>query len=238
MIHSLFAWIQKQVALGPVILLALSAAGLWSFAELLDEVQEGETKSFDSAILMAMRTPENAPIGPDVLHEVMRDFTALGGIAVLTLITVFVAGFLILKRNTATALFLLAAVGTGILASTLFKEIVDRARPDLVPHGSYVSTASFPSGHSMMATLVYLTLAIVIARGQKQRRVKAYVISIACGLALAVGVSRVYLGVHWPTDVLAGWALGSGWAIGAYAIAAALERKHIIPAGKEETDNR
>jgi undecaprenyl-diphosphatase len=209
--------------------MTLSASGLWAFLELMDEVQEGETLRFDTLVLMAMRTPDNASLGPPALQEVMRDFTALGGIAVLTLITVFVAGFLIMKRNSATAVFLLAAVGSGILTSTFVKEIIARPRPDLFPHGALVSTASFPSGHSMMATVVYLTLAIVIARGQERRRVKAYVIGIAAILTLAVGISRVYLGVHWPTDVLAGWALGSGWAIGAYIIAAALERKHIIP---------
>jgi undecaprenyl-diphosphatase len=229
------AWLRAQIALGPLLLLALTTTSLWAFLGLMDEVREGETARFDTAILLAMRTSENTPIGPPVLQEVMRDFTALGGIAVLTLITVFVAGFLVLKRNAATAVFLVAAVSSGILASTVFKELIARPRPDLVPHGSYVSTASFPSGHSMMATLVYLTLAIVIARGQQSRRVKAYVIGIACGLALGVGVSRVYLGVHWPTDVLAGWALGSGWAIGAWVVAEALERKHIIP--DDETDS-
>lgn len=227
--RNILDWVKGQVTLGPLLLLALSTTGLWAFLSLLEEVQEGDTQRFDTVILMAMRTADNVPIGPRALQEVMRDFTALGGVAVLTLITVLVAGFLVLKRNTATALFLLAAVSSGILASTLFKELVARPRPDLVPHGAYVSTASFPSGHSMMATLVYLTLAIVIARGQSRRRVKAYVIGVACGLALAVGISRVYLGVHWPTDVLAGWALGIGWAIGTHIIAAALERKHVIP---------
>lgn len=227
-------WLRGQATLGPVLLLALTTSSLWAFLGLMEEVAEGETQRFDTAILLAFRTAENTPIGPAALPEIMRDFTALGGVAWLTLVTVCVAGFLILKRNTPTALFLLAAVSTGILTSTLAKELIARPRPDLVPHGSYVTSASFPSGHSMMATLVYLTLAIVIARGQKQRRVKAYVIGIACALSLAVGVSRVYLGVHWPTDVLAGWALGSGWAIGAWLIAKVLDRKHIIPSDAAE----
>jgi undecaprenyl-diphosphatase len=222
-------WLKAQATLGPVVLLGLTTSSLWAFLGLLDEVSEGETMRFDTAILLAMRSAENTPIGPPALQEIMRDFTALGGVAWLTLLTVCVAGFLIMKRNTATALFLLCAVSTGILTSTVAKGLIDRPRPDLVPHGSFVTSASFPSGHSMMATLVYLTLAIVIARGQSQRRVKAYVIGIACTLALAVGVSRVYLGVHWPTDVLAGWALGSGWAIGAWLIAEVLDREHILP---------
>ncbi len=227
-------WLKEKATLGPLLLLGMVSASLWAFLELLDEVQEGETAAFDSALLLALRTAENAPIGPPVLQEVMRDFTALGGIAVLTLITGLVAVFLVLKRDSRTALFLITAVGSGILASTLAKTVIDRPRPDLVPHGSIVSTASFPSGHSLMATLVYLTLAIVIARGQSSPRVKAYVIGVAVALSLAVGASRVYLGVHWPTDVLAGWALGSGWAIGAWAVATALERARLLP--KDETD--
>ena len=227
-------WLKEKATLGPLLLLGMVSASLWAFLELLDEVQEGETAAFDSALLLTLRTAENAPIGPPVLQEVMRDFTALGGIAVLTLVTGLVAVFLVLKRDSRTALFLITAVGSGILASTLAKTVIERPRPDLVPHGSIVSTASFPSGHSLMATLVYLTLAIVIARGQSSPRVKAYVIGVAVALSLAVGASRVYLGVHWPTDVLAGWALGSGWAIGAWAVATVLERARLLP--KDETD--
>lgn len=225
----LIAWLKEHASIGPLLVLGLLSASLLAFLGLLDEVREGETEAFDTVILLALRTADNAPIGPPVLQEIMRDVTALGGIIVLTLITLLVAGFLFLKRDGGTALFLLLSVGSGILASSLAKALIDRPRPDLVPHGSYVSTASFPSGHSMMATLVFLTLAIVIARGQSRRRVKAYVILTAIGLSLGVGISRVYLGVHWPTDVLAGWALGSGWAIGSWALAEALERARLLP---------
>ena len=103
------------------------------------------------------------------------------------------------------------AVGAEVVETA--KEVFDRPRPDLVPHGAIVSTASFPSGHSMMAAVTYLTLGVLIARGLSDRRLKIYVLSLAVTMTLLVGVSRVYLGVHWPTDVLAGWLAGSGWAV-------------------------
>ena len=101
----------------------------------------------------------------------------------------------------------------GIVVSSIAKGFFDRPRPDLVPHGSIVSTASFPSGHSMMAAVAYLTLGVLIARVLADRRLKIYVLCLAMMVTVLVGVSRVYLGVHWPTDVLAGWLAGSGWAV-------------------------
>jgi undecaprenyl-diphosphatase len=115
--------------------------------------------------------------------------------------------------------------------STVLKAAFERPRPDLVPHGSYVSTASFPSGHSMMAAVVYLTLGALLARVEPDRRVKVFILTAAVLLALLVGVSRVYLGVHWPTDVLAGWTVGAGWALLFWLVARALQRR-----GSVETD--
>ena len=171
------------------------------------------------------------PLGPPWLAEMARDITALGGVAVLTLLTLLVASFLALRRLWHAVWLLLAAVGSGVLMSTVLKVVFERPRPDLVPHGSYVSTASFPSGHSMMAAVVYLTLGALLARVEPDRRVKVLVLTAAVVLALLVGVSRVYLGVHWPTDVLAGWTVGGGWAVLFWLVARALQRR-----GSVETD--
>ena len=100
---------------------------------------------------------------------------------------------------------LLVAVGGGVLLSTLLKIGFDRPRPDLVPHGAVVY-ASFPSGHAMLSAVVYLTLGALLARVQPRRLLKLYLLGLAILLTVAVGISRVYLGVHWPTDVVAGWA--------------------------------
>ncbi|MCO6389254.1 phosphatase PAP2 family protein, partial [Aliihoeflea sp. 40Bstr573] len=119
----------------------------------------------------------------------------------------------------------LASVGGGLLISSVAKEFFDRPRPDLVPHGSFVHTASFPSGHSMMAAVVYLTLGVLVARTLPQRRLKIFVLSLAAMTTILVGISRVYLGVHWPTDVLAGWLAGAGWATVCMLVARVLARR-------------
>ena len=210
--------------------IVLIAAGLWAFTELADEVLEGDTESMDQTILLALRSPDDPtdPLGPRWLEEMGRDFTALGGVGVLTFITVAVIGYLLLQRNTHAALFLTVAISGVFIASMLLKHWFARPRPDLVPHGSFVYTSSFPSGHAMMAAATYLTLGALLARLHVQLRLKAYFIILAIILSVCVGVSRVYLGVHWPTDVLAGWTLGASWAMLCWLIALGLQRRGTI----------
>ncbi|MFZ0613849.1 MAG: phosphatase PAP2 family protein [Desulfobacterales bacterium] len=213
----------------PVVLVAvlIIAGSLWGFAKLSDEVIEGDTHAVDRRLIIAMRNPQDLtdPLGPRWLEEMGRDFTAMGGLGVLTFLTLASAGFLVLQNKTRSAAFLLTAVGSGLILSFLLKSGFDRPRPDLVPHGSFVYTASFPSGHAMMSAVTYLTLGMLLARHQPRRRLKAYLILLAVTLTLAVGVSRVYLGVHWPTDVLAGWTLGASWALLCWLIALWLQRR-------------
>ncbi|MGJ3265422.1 MAG: phosphatase PAP2 family protein [Salinarimonas sp.] len=213
-----------------LLVLALLAGGLWAFIELADEVLEGETHAIDEAILVALRVPGDLsdPLGPGWLEEMMRDFTALGGTGVLTLLTIAVVGFLLVAKLPRAALAVALAIGGGILLSTLLKSGFDRPRPDLVPHGSIVYSASFPSGHSMMAATVYLTLAALMARVLRRRRLRAYLVGVAVLLTLLVGVSRVYVGVHWPTDVLAGWTVGAAWALGASTLMLRLQLHRTI----------
>jgi undecaprenyl-diphosphatase len=142
----------------------------------------------------------------------MRDFAALGSTGVLTVMVLAVAGFLAMTRKTHAALFVPLSVIGGVLISQTMKWAYARPRPDLVPHGTEVYSASFPSGHSMMSAIVYLTLGALVVRTQSDRNVKAYILAVAVILTVLVGASRVYLGVHWPTDVLAGWVLGGLWA--------------------------
>ncbi|GGK54462.1 phosphatase PAP2 family protein [Salinarimonas ramus] len=213
-----------------LLLLALAAGGLWGFIALADEVLEGETHAIDEAILVALRVPGDLsdPLGPGWFEEMMRDFTALGGTGVLTLITLAVVGFLLVARAPRAALAVALAIGGGILLSTLLKSGFDRPRPDLVPHGSIVYTASFPSGHSMMSATVYLTLAALLSRVLERRRLRIYLVTLAVMLTLLVGASRVYLGVHWPTDVLAGWTVGAVWALGASVIMLRLQLARTV----------
>jgi undecaprenyl-diphosphatase len=226
-------WLPRALREAAILVsIALAAASLVLFAQLTDEVIEGETHAFDEAVLLALRHAGDPsdPIGPGWFEDAMRDFTALGSLGVLAFLTAAVTGFLILQGKRHAALLVVVAIGGGILVSTLTKLGFDRPRPDLVPHGATVYTASFPSGHSMMSAVTYLTLGALLARVQAQRRLKLYLLGLAVAITVLVGFSRVYIGVHWPTDVLAGWALGAAWALMCWAVALWLQLRGKIEA--------
>lgn len=213
-----------------LVAVALFALAVSTFFDIADDVMEGDTAELDRRILLAMRNPADLsdPVGPAWLEEMMRDFTGLGGIAVLTLITIIATVYLAMIRKGKSALYLLACVAFGTMMSNLLKSGFDRPRPDLVPHDTVVYTMSFPSGHSMMAAVVYLTIGAMLARVQPGRRLKFYIMALAVFITLLVGCSRVYLGVHWPSDVLAGWIAGGSCALIFWAGARILENRHQI----------
>ncbi|NLX06711.1 MAG: phosphatase PAP2 family protein [Phycisphaerae bacterium] len=189
-------------------------AGAWAFLEVTGEVIEGDTQAMDERIVLAMRNADDLsdPIGPRWLEEMARDITGLGGMAVLGLMTAGVCGYLLLRRQHWAVGFVLVAVVGGVVLSLFLKSLFDRPRPEVVPHLSYVRTASFPSGHSMLSAVVYLTLGALLARMVTPWRYKLYFLAAALVTTGLVGLSRVYLGVHYPTDVLAGWSAGLVWA--------------------------
>jgi undecaprenyl-diphosphatase len=222
------------------VLLAVAgiAAGVWMFAALAGEVGDGDTQAFDRIVLLALRQPGTlAPLGPPAVQDAARDITALGGIAVLAMVIVTVAGFLILDGKRHMALFVCGSVVSGLIVGTILKEIFQRPRPDLVPRAAYVSGASFPSGHSMMSAVTYLTLGALLARSHERKRLKAYFLLLAVLLTVAIGVTRVYLGVHWPTDVLAGWTAGAVWALLCWLAARALQKRQALEPETEHALN-
>jgi undecaprenyl-diphosphatase len=221
--HSEAATTPRQFALHHLTSLALFmlGLGLLGFIGITGEMQEGDTMRFDRWLLLSMRTPGNPgdPLGPVWVEEMFRDFTALGGVGVLSLVTLVSVVYLWLQSQHRVAVYVLLAILGGLLLSTVLKTGFDRPRPDLVTHGSMIYTSSFPSGHSMLSAVVYLTGAALLAMVHKTRSLRVYIISCAVLTTLLVGVSRVYLGVHWPSDVLAGWAAGSAWAAACWLLA-------------------
>jgi undecaprenyl-diphosphatase len=213
----------------------VAASTLFAFAKLADEVGEGSTRRFDEWLLLALRTPGNLadPVGPKWFEDMVRDVTALGSTGVLALMVLAVTGFLVMTRRRYAAVMVLFSVTGGVIVSQGAKLAFARPRPELVPHGAEVYTASFPSGHAMMSAIVYLTLGAMLARTQPGQAVKAYVLTIAVILTVLVGVSRIYLGVHWPTDVLAGWMLGGVWALACWLVTLWLQSR-----GQVESETR
>ncbi|MEO8315681.1 MAG: phosphatase PAP2 family protein [Pseudomonadota bacterium] len=207
-----------------VVLFAVCSA-LWLFLGVAEEVGEGETLDLDTRILLAMHPAgPDGPLGPQWLQEIARDITALGSGVVLALIVVSTCGFLLLARRYRAAILVLVAPAVGSVLNALLKLHFDRPRPTLIPHDIYVPSASFPSGHAMLSATVFLTLAAVLARLAPTFRLKVFVLCLAVLLSGLVGFSRVYLGVHWPSDVLAGWTAGAGWALAAWGVADAVDR--------------
>jgi undecaprenyl-diphosphatase len=229
-------WLRNHSHLTLLLALTLAVGGVWAFIEIADEVLEGETQQFDDWAIRSLRTPGNLarPIGPTWLHEVGRDATALGGVFVLVLVTGGVAGYFMMVGKRHAMWLVLAATLGGLIMSTVLKNMFDRDRPALVPHLSVVHTSSFPSGHAMLSTVTYLTLGVILARLVPHRGVKIYFIVIAALLSFTIGVSRVYMGVHYPTDVLAGWTAGLVWASLCYAVARYLQIRGTVERDVDE----
>jgi undecaprenyl-diphosphatase len=196
-------------------------------SKLASEVLAGETQQFDKQILVALRDPANPsrPIGPNWMLGVAFDITALGSPTVLTLTVLAVGGFLLLQGMWRTALFVsLASLGGWFLNSAL-KQLFQRPRPDVVPHLRDVMSLSFPSGHAMTSAVVYLTLGALTMRIAERRLTKFYCMAVAVLATVLVGATRIYLGVHYPTDVIAGWLIGLSWALLCWIVERSLERR-------------
>jgi undecaprenyl-diphosphatase len=216
---------------GRVLIAVIGIAGaLWAFFNVAGEMVEGDTQALDRRFLLALRNPADPsdPIGSRSFEEAMRDVTALGGVTVLTLVTVVGALAFLIHKRPRHALILVGTVLLADASSGWLKAFYDRPRPDLVPHGAYVYSASFPSGHSTLSAATFLTLAMLIASLEPHRGTKVMVYVLAVLLVLAIGISRVYLGVHWPSDVLAGWSLGAAWALAAFLVLWRVGRREDI----------
>lgn len=206
------------------------AIPVFAFGAIAEDVIEGEPFAFDRAILLALREPGDpaTPIGPAWLPEAARDLTSLGSTTVLGLILFAVVGYLVLERRRAAAWWIFGAVIGGVLLNNLLKLMIGRPRPDVVGPAVRVFTSSFPSGHATLSAIAYLTLGALVARTQESVAMRIYIMALAILVTTLVGLTRIYLGVHYPSDVLAGWCIGSAWALGCWAIMGWLQQNGRI----------
>ena len=207
----------------PIVLLGLAVGALHLFLELADDVGDRETRTFDGRVLGAIGGLYDRV--PAFWQEVGRDLTALGGTAVITLMVTFVTLFLAFRGRGRAALFVVVSVLGGLAISLLLKNLYERDRPAMFEHRSHTMTASFPSGHSANAAVVYFTMAVLLAKTVERIGMKAYVFGIGLLIPALVGLSRVFLGVHWPTDVVGGWLVGLAWGLVVWAAATFLQRR-------------
>ncbi len=213
--------------LGATCALLIIALGGMGFLSIAEEVREGETRALDLAVLEALRVDGQPDIliGPDWLHIAATDITALGSVAVLALLILFAFALLASLRRWNEGVLLVAGAGGGLIISQALKRVFERERPDLAYRAVEAVNASFPSGHAMLSAVVFLTLGVLAARFADRRRVKVLAMVAAVLISLLVGLSRVYLGVHWASDVLAGWCVGAAWAMLCWLAAVFVQRR-------------
>lgn len=193
--------------------LIIAIAGIGGFIGIATAVTAGKTQAWDERVLISLRNPDNPalPVGAERVGEAARDVTSLGGFAVLIFVTLAGVIYFRLDDNVRAARFVGLSIVQGFLVSVWLKSSFARPRPDIVPHLTGFSMSSFPSGHAMMSAIVYLTFAWMITQTVERRGVVIFVWSMAMLLTVAIGLSRVYMGVHYLTDVLAGWCAGFAW---------------------------
>ena len=207
--------------------LFIIALGVMTFVELADDMTEADGQAFDQSVLAWVQPLAGEPRGPWWIKEAAADLTSLGGISVLALFATIAIGFLLIHRKRLSALLLVVGLAGGVALSEGLKAIFERERPPAAFQAVETINASFPSGHALLATVFYLSLGVMLTRAFSRRHVKAFVLGAAIVIALLIGTTRVYLGAHWASDVLAGWSVGAAWAMALWLVAYAVERRQI-----------
>ena len=212
----------EVVALGA---LAVITLGIMTFVEIADDMTEADGQAFDQMVLNWMQPVAGQPRGPWWLHEAAADITSLGGIAVLGLFAIVAIGMLLSLKKRLSALLLVVGLAGGVALSEGLKAMFERERPPAVYQAVETLNASFPSGHALLSTVFYLSVAVMMTRAFPRRRLKAYVLGVGMVFAMMVGLTRVYLGAHWASDVMAGWCIGAAWAMALWLVSYAVERR-------------
>jgi undecaprenyl-diphosphatase len=208
--------------------LLIVALGVMTFIEVADDMTEADGQMFDRQVLNWLQPVAGEPRGPWWLHEAAADLTSLGGISVLTLFAVVAFSFMLIQRKRLSALLLVVGLIGGVALSEGLKALFERERPPVAYQAVETLNASFPSGHALLSTVFYLTLGVMLTRAFPRRRLKAFVLGAAILIALLIGLTRVYLGAHWASDVIAGWCAGAAWAMALWLVAYAVERRQAV----------
>ncbi|MCA1063002.1 phosphatase PAP2 family protein [Rossellomorea sp. AcN35-11] len=198
---------EKQIKQGVFIGLALAClfAFTWGFVSIVDELQENEIEQFDNGVFEIVR----GSISPS-LTTFMTSITFLGGVMGISIFTIIVVAILLILKKYPLAFFVVITITTGAGFNWLLKWIFKRERPDieaLIEQGGY----SFPSGHSMSSFIFYGTLAFILFRALDYKRYKWGSVLVVGVMVFLIGISRVYLGVHYPSDILGGFTAGGAW---------------------------
>lgn len=219
-------WRFGRAELAAMAALIVAACGVLAFIEIADDMTEADGRLVDQTILHLLRPTANPhdPLGPPWLEHAMLELTSFGGVASLIVVTVVAMIFLLIQRRAASALMVAVSLGGGVLLSETLKALFARDRPPVEFRAMETINASFPSGHAMLSTVVYLTLGAMLAQSMPKKRLRVFVFGVAVFLAATVGISRIYLGVHWTSDVLAGWSLGAAWAMACWLAGWAVRR--------------
>ncbi|WP_375597798.1 phosphatase PAP2 family protein [Devosia sp. Naph2] len=206
--------------------IAIVSGLILGFFTLADAMGEGDLEAFDNFVLMVFRDPDNVDlvVGPIWAHEMVRDITALGSFSLLGLIVLGVCSYLLLIRLKSEALLIVVSVAGGTILSTVLKWTYSRPRPDLHVMSTQF-TSSFPSGHAMLSAVTFLTLGTLLAKIAPSWSIRLFFLGGAIFLTVIVGLSRVYMGVHFPSDVIAGWCVGAAWALLCNIVATILQRR-------------
>lgn len=203
--------------------------GVAAFIALAEVVLAGKTQDFDQYIITSLRNPNDPtlPRGSADWVTAIRDITALGGPAVLVIVSVSTTIFLLLRHRRRTALLVVVLIISGTMLSSFLKRTFNRDRPDVRTPLAHETSPSFPSGHAQLSAVIYLTLGVMLARSEPRRRLRVFWFALALLLTILVGCSRFYIGVHYPTDVMAGWAVGMAWAAVGVVIAQFFNDDHV-----------
>lgn len=209
-------------ALGALAVVTLS---VMTFVEIADDMTEADGQAFDRMVLHWMQPVAGQPRGPWWLQEAAADITSLGGIAVLTVFALVALGFMLILKKRLSAVLLVVGLAGGVALSEGLKAVFERERPPAAYQAVETLNASFPSGHALLSTVFYLSVAVMMTRAFPRRGLKIYVLAVGMVFALMVGLTRVYLGAHWASDVMAGWCVGAAWAMTLWLVSYAAERR-------------